>query len=240
MAAHVPEYIKSDKLKSSLDDDGEPKKWQYGEIALAQVGDTFEKYCYTGHVRKNSSCNYFIHYSLFIPNVEYDKKREAERVNTPEALYLTRVVNDIKRNSCCCMFGYKEDIRALIFDHIEPDKKSDDVSDLVYDYRKASNKRRPGIFQKTMEEIAKCVIMCGNCHMKKTSENKCGREKLKTHYTCPEDFLIQKNRCAIPQRTLYIGDYDLTNRILPFPNPNNSQENDIKIHIIDNELCVNI
>ena len=45
MAAHVPEYIKSDKLKSSLDDDGEPKKWQYGEIALVQVGDTFEKYC---------------------------------------------------------------------------------------------------------------------------------------------------------------------------------------------------
>lgn len=240
MAAHVPEYIKSSKLKSSLEEDGEPKKWEYGEIALVQIGDVFEKYCSLGIPNKKYPICYFIHHSLFILNGEHKKKKRAERTNTPEALYLIKVVNDIKRNSCCCVCGYKEDIRALIFDHVEPDKKSADISELVQIYRKASNKRRPIIFQKTVAEIAKCVIMCANCHFIKTSNNKCGYEKRKTHYTSPEDFLIQMNRSTAAQQTFYIGDYDLTNKVLPFPNPNNSQENDIKLHIIDNELCVNI
>jgi len=240
MAAHVPEYIKSNKLKNILDEDGEPKKWSYGEIVLVQIGDVFEKYCCTHAKTKKFKFDYFIHHSLFIPHLEYKNQKGIEKANTPEALYLTKVVNDIKRASCCCICGYKENIQALIFDHVEPDKKSANISYLVQRYRLAKNKKRAAIFQKTMAEIDKCVIMCANCHSIKTFNNKCGREKLRTNYISPEDFLIQNNKSTAPQLTLYTDDYVISNQNIKFPNRNYLQENDIKIDIINNELCADI
>lgn len=240
MAAHVPEYIKSTKLKNVLDEDGEPKKWSSGEIVLVQIGDVFEKYCCTHPKTKKFKFNYFIHYSLFIPHIEYNNQKRIEKANTPEALHLTKVVNDIKRAGCCCICRYKENIKALIFDHVEPDKKSADVSDLVHRYRLASNKKRPAIFQKTMEEISKCVIMCANCHSIKTFNNKCGREKLKKYYVSPEDFLIRNNKSTVIQQTLYNDEYEIGEQKIEFAKPNFLQENDIKIDIISNELCADI
>jgi hypothetical protein len=207
---------------------------------LVQIGDVFEKYCCIQGKSEKRNFNYFIHHSLYIPYLEHKTQKELKRINTPEALFLTKVVNDIKRASCCCICGYKENIQALIFDHVEPNKKSAEIGDLVHRYRKARDTKRPEIFKRTMAEIDKCVIMCANCHFIKTFNNKCGHEKLKKHYISPEDYLIKNDKSTVIQLTLYTGDYEIRDKELPFPNPNNLQENDIKIHIINNELCADI
>lgn len=61
-------------------------------------------------------------------------------------------------NNPCVDCGEKNPI-VLEFDHINPEKKISNVSDLM----KLS-------INKVIEEIEKCEVRCANCHRKKTSE----------------------------------------------------------------------
>jgi hypothetical protein len=55
----------------------------------------------------------------------------------------------------CCDCGYKKNISALEFHHLNPEEKSFGI-----DLRKCSNLQ----WNKLVEEVKKCVLICANCH----------------------------------------------------------------------------
>ena len=55
----------------------------------------------------------------------------------------------------CCDCGYKKNISALEFHHLNPEQKSFGV-----DLRKCSNLH----WDKLVNEVMKCVLICANCH----------------------------------------------------------------------------
>ena len=55
----------------------------------------------------------------------------------------------------CCDCGYKKNISALEFHHLNPEEKSFGI-----DLRKCSNLQ----WDKLVEEVKKCVLICANCH----------------------------------------------------------------------------
>ena len=66
-----------------------------------------------------------------------------------------------KMEKGCSVCGYNEIAQALEFDHIDRSKKK-------FGMNKAYKYKWPTI----MEELEKCVVLCANCHRKKTMEEK--------------------------------------------------------------------
>jgi 5-methylcytosine-specific restriction endonuclease McrA len=62
----------------------------------------------------------------------------------------------------CCDCGYKKNIAALEFHHIKPEEKSFGI-----DLRKCSNLQ----WDKLVDEIKKCVLICANCHRERHNPN---------------------------------------------------------------------
>lgn len=65
-------------------------------------------------------------------------------------------INDLKKKMKCEICGL-DDPDCLVFHHKNPDEKSYDIGYML-----------SGTFstEKVMEEIAKCSVLCANCHMK--------------------------------------------------------------------------
>ena len=66
-----------------------------------------------------------------------------------------------KMEKGCSVCGYNEIPQALEFDHIDRSKKKFGMNK-AYKYK----------WSTIMEELEKCVILCANCHRKKTVEDK--------------------------------------------------------------------
>ena len=66
-----------------------------------------------------------------------------------------------KMEKGCNICGYNEIPQALEFDHIDRSKKKFGMNK-AYKYK----------WSTIMEEIEKCVVLCANCHRKKTMEEK--------------------------------------------------------------------
>lgn len=60
-----------------------------------------------------------------------------------------------KMGGCCSKCGYKDNIAALDFHHINPEEKGFQV-----DMRRLSNTS----MDKLQEELNKCVVLCARCH----------------------------------------------------------------------------
>ena len=57
-----------------------------------------------------------------------------------------------KKDKCCALCGYRKHIEILSFHHINPKEKEREMNIVVC--------------EKTFKkEIAKCVLLCPNCHM---------------------------------------------------------------------------
>lgn len=200
MHSEPPTHIKIHRYKNKIDDKNDPEPWSYCEIINAKYIDTYYKYCYIGKTTQKEPFP-FIRYDLFLPYTKLKNEERIEHYNSPEALILTNYVNFIKMDCGCIECGYKESAQALLFDHINPTEKKFEISKMLNKYRKTSIKNRPRIFAMTVEEMKKCQVMCCNCHARKTFDNKCGVEKLKTHYDSPEDFLLKNNKLP----TIYLN-----------------------------------
>lgn len=70
------------------------------------------------------------------------------------------VINAIKMERGCADCGYREHPVALEFDHLDGFTKVDNVS------RMAGS----ASLERIMAEIAKCEVVCGNCHAIRTAE----------------------------------------------------------------------
>lgn len=60
-----------------------------------------------------------------------------------------------------CIDCGEKDIRTLHFDHVEPQEKSHNISDMM---------RFKMSIEKISNEIKKCEVRCANCHAKRTAE----------------------------------------------------------------------
>jgi predicted nucleic acid-binding Zn-ribbon protein len=71
-------------------------------------------------------------------------------------------VQQIKLEQGCTDCGYRKSAYALQFDHISEDKK-DSVSNLI---------RSDYAWETILTEIAKCEVVCANCHAIRTHQRK--------------------------------------------------------------------
>jgi hypothetical protein len=77
-----------------------------------------------------------------------NKNRQRRKIRQQE------VINKIKLDSGCVDCGYNEHVVALDFDHVGSDKRFN-ISDAW----------SMGVRDETLlDEIAKCVVRCSNCH----------------------------------------------------------------------------
>lgn len=83
---------------------------------------------------------------------ENQKKRGLER-----KIYF---INQL--GGCCSKCGYKHNIAALEFHHVNPEEKEFQI-----DMRKLSNTS----MDKLQKEIDKCVLLCANCHREEHNQD---------------------------------------------------------------------
>lgn len=82
-----------------------------------------------------------------------DKSIKAERDRVSQA-YMRKVLRRYKLMKGCSDCGYRKHHAALEYDHVpEKGQKLHNIGDMARYSRK-----------KLKEEIAKCDILCGNCH----------------------------------------------------------------------------
>lgn len=69
-------------------------------------------------------------------------------------------------NGSCCKCGYSKCIDALHFHHLDPKTKKFTITDAVHGRVRATE-------EEIYEEIAKCILICANCHAEiHSNENK--------------------------------------------------------------------
>ena len=76
---------------------------------------------------------------------------------------LRKIFVEFKKQFFCVECG-ESDIRVLDFDHLDPSEKSFNLGDAI---------RRGYSFDRIKEEVAKCQVLCANCHRKKTFDSWC-------------------------------------------------------------------
>lgn len=82
-----------------------------------------------------------------IKNQNYIKQQERAKKRK------IKIINE--RGGCCKICGYNKNYSALVFHHIESNKK-----DFNIDSRKFSNTS----WEKLLIELEKCELVCHNCH----------------------------------------------------------------------------
>ena len=92
--------------------------------------------------KQRASCREWYH-----RNKDYDRAKQAGRARSMES-YL----KSYKLHHGCCVCNYKKTHSALCFHHKDPRQKSFELS------------KTPKSWKRTRREMAKCDVMCLNCH----------------------------------------------------------------------------
>ena len=93
-----------------------------------------------------------------------DKLRKSKERNKQNFDKNKALINDLKLERGCDRCGYNAHPAALDFNHLDPAQKSFTVSTRLQQY----------CWKRLEQEIAKCEILCANCHRIHSYE---------THYT---------------------------------------------------------
>ena len=89
------------------------------------------------------------------------KSRRYQGLDNPESV--RSVIRREKIERGCCVCGYRDSFSALHFDHINPSSKSFSLS--------RTNGRS---MDEVRAEMAKCTVMCANCHAVRSHEERHG------------------------------------------------------------------
>lgn len=126
--------------------------------------------------KRNTRCRQCIA-EYFAQHYQKNKFTYISRAKKTNLVYRARnqeKLYDFLRDKSCIDCGFS-DVRALDFDHKNPNDKKTDVSAMV---------RSAFSWDTIMEEINKCEIRCANCHRIKTAEqqNTFKHNKIVTEY----------------------------------------------------------
>lgn len=94
-------------------------------------------------------------------NREYYLTKAARRRRVEDAQILRLLIEYLSEHPC--VDCGESDITVLQFDHVDPRLKDDAVSALM--------RGRVG-WQRILTEIQKCDVRCGNCHRRRTAQQK--------------------------------------------------------------------
>lgn len=107
-----------------------------------------------GKAKECKSCKRLYNQSLYKKHTQRERTRLKKRTNELRDWY-----KELKRNKCCSRCP--ENHPACIeFHHLDPKQKAFEISTC---WRKGYS------IQRIEEEIAKCIILCSNCHRKEHS-----------------------------------------------------------------------
>jgi 5-methylcytosine-specific restriction endonuclease McrA len=129
--------------------------WKYGDIA--SDGKVF-----IAHRRKEPLTKEGFYRTNWTTGEGWERRKEycLETSSTRRKKNLDLVqAEKMKRGCLCC--GYKEDPCALDFDHLDPNKKHAGVGRMM-----------THSFDKILDEMDKCQLLCANCHRIKTHNPK--------------------------------------------------------------------
>lgn len=117
-------------------------------------------------------------------------KTRKEYLKNYSRLWIAKRRADFFKDKCCVKCGSTE---RLELDHIDPKTKKSRSAHAIWSF---SEKRR-------LEEIAKCQVLCHNCHLQKTKIDLypiavCGTVTKYRHYGCR--CRNCKDACAIYKR----------------------------------------
>ena len=96
--------------------------------------------------------------------------------NRPDKVAKRRFIKEYKLKHGCSVCGYNKCSEALEFDHVERDKKAFNIS-RAYLMK----------WERLHDEIAKCVLLCSNCHREKTTREK---DYMEVDFEEPEDLQL--------------------------------------------------
>lgn len=110
------------------------------------------KQCYIEKRRAQWKSYYYKHGSKYRQNAVARNRRLKVKLRAQMLAYLS--------DKACAHCG-NADIRVLDFDHIDPKTKSFSIARAIGDITR---------WDKILEEIKKCQILCANCHKIKTAQ----------------------------------------------------------------------
>ena len=94
----------------------------------------------------------------------FDRKAFKKQWDKERRNHNNQLVKRWKVMKGCAQCGYKSHHAALVLDHIDPATKCSTLSKLRRSYNAAWSKDR------LKQEIAKCQVLCANCHNVRTFE----------------------------------------------------------------------
>ena len=94
---------------------------------------------------------------------EYRKTRAYDHARTSRLNERKAWFKALKAKLACVDCGYNAHTEALDFDHIEPTNKTHNVASMV-----CNNFSK----EKILAEIAKCEVVCANCHRVRTANRR--------------------------------------------------------------------
>lgn len=92
----------------------------------------------------------------YLANVPYYTAKAARAREVLRARNYERLIAYLRSHAC--VDCGESDVRVLQFDHLDRATKRGDISRLLKDHP----------WKLVLDEIAKCVVRCGNCHRRKT------------------------------------------------------------------------
>jgi len=97
---------------------------------------------------------------VFIPKKSFQIHCSTDCNNKHQRNKRQNYLNEVKLEAGCARCGYNEHPEALQFNHLNPDEKSFNIGE---------NKRKK--LETIKAEIAKCEVLCANCHAIYTKQN---------------------------------------------------------------------
>lgn len=129
--------------------------WKYGEVS--SDGKVF-----IAHRRRAPLTKEGFYRTNWTTKEGWEKRKEynlqVSKARRKKNLQLVQA-EKMRRGCFCC--GYKEDPCALDFDHLNPDQKHAGVGKMM-----------THSFDKILNEMNKCQLLCANCHRIKTHNPK--------------------------------------------------------------------